>query len=103
MNGADQESDSSRGKTAWVDSACAECPGFLVLGAAGALAPFIIQEPQQSAPELAFAYDPLEELLGSAATSSPATRAKMGRTRYKFLQYLAWLKSVFVKGCFFGF
>ena len=35
-----------QGKTSWVDSACADCPGFLVLGAAPAPASTIVSEPQ---------------------------------------------------------
>ena len=35
-----------QGKTPWVDSACADCPGFLVLGAAPAPASTFASEPQ---------------------------------------------------------
>ena len=35
----------SQGKTFWVDSACADCPGFLFLGAADARLPSFVQEP----------------------------------------------------------
>ena len=38
---------SSRGKTVpWVDSACADCAGFLVLSAASAPASTFVSEPQ---------------------------------------------------------
>ena len=37
---------SSQEKTPWVDSACADCPGFLVLGAAPAPASTFVSEPQ---------------------------------------------------------
>ena len=36
----------SQGKTPWVDSACGDCPAFLVLGAAPALASTFVSEPQ---------------------------------------------------------
>ena len=36
----------SQGKTSWVDSACADCPGFLIRGAAGAHIPASSQERQ---------------------------------------------------------
>ena len=36
----------SQGKTPWVASACADCPGFLVLGAALAPASTFVSEPQ---------------------------------------------------------
>ena len=35
-----------RAKTHWVDSACAACPGFLVLGAADARLSSFVEEPQ---------------------------------------------------------
>ena len=35
-----------QGKTPWVDSACADCPGFGVLGAAPAPASTFVSEPQ---------------------------------------------------------
>ena len=35
-----------QGKAPWVDSACADCPGFLVLGSAPALASTFSSEPQ---------------------------------------------------------
>ena len=37
---------SYQGKTPCADSTCADCPGFLVLGAADARAPSFVQEPQ---------------------------------------------------------
>ena len=36
----------NHGKTPWVDSTCADCPGFLVLGAAPAPASTFVSEPQ---------------------------------------------------------
>ena len=36
----------SQGKTPWVDSACADCPGFLVLSAAPAAASTFVSDPQ---------------------------------------------------------
>ena len=36
----------NQGQTAWVASACADCPGFLVLGAARAPASTFVSEPQ---------------------------------------------------------
>ena len=35
-----------QGKTAWVDSACADCPGFLFSVCADAPLPSFVQEPQ---------------------------------------------------------
>ena len=35
-----------QGETPWVDPACADCPGFLVLGAAPAPASSFVSEPQ---------------------------------------------------------
>ena len=63
-----------------VASACADCPGFLVLGAAPAPASTLVSEPQIVPPGLAFCYTGTWTLLGSAAHSSPATRAKKGCT-----------------------
>ena len=73
----------SQGKTPWVDSACADCPGFLVLGAAHPLASTFVWEPQLVSPGLAFGSWALGHLLGSAR-SSPTSRAKTGRTAQSF-------------------
>ena len=43
------------GEIAWVDLACADCPGFLVLGATGAPPPELYPGTSDCAPELAFA------------------------------------------------
>ena len=39
----------TQGKNPWGDSACADCPGFLVSGAADARLPSFVQEPQSAA------------------------------------------------------
>ena len=62
-----------------VDSACADCPGFL--GAAPASASTFVSEPQIVPLGKHFASWALGHLLGSAARSSPTTRAKTGRAR----------------------
>ena len=67
---------SLRGKTPWVDSTCADCSGSPVPGAAGAQAPSFVQVNWHSICLMA----PFEQILGSAARSSPATCAKTGRT-----------------------
>ena len=71
----------TRGKTPWVATACADCPGFGPgfcpwpgfrprLGASGC------------ASGLAFCFTGPWTFLGSAARSSPTTRAKTGRTAH---------------------
>ena len=52
----------------WVDSVCADCPGFLVPGVAGPPPPKL-------------------QIRGSATPSSPTTRAKNGTHTHKFLQH----------------
>ena len=41
-----EEKTYTQGKTPWVDSVCADCPGFLVLGAAPAPASTFVSKPQ---------------------------------------------------------
>ena len=72
------------GKDPWVDSACADCPGFGVLGAAPALASTLVLERQIVPLGQHFASWAIGHLLGSAARSSLTTRAKTGRTAHVF-------------------
>ena len=46
----------NQGKTAWLDSACADCPGFLILGAAPAPASTFRLGASDCAPGLAFCF-----------------------------------------------
>ena len=50
------ESAKNQGKTPLVDSACADCPGFGVLGVAPAPASTFVSEPQDSSAGLAFCF-----------------------------------------------
>ena len=73
--GKDQE------KIPWVDSACADCPGFLVRGVAGAPTPRFVW-----APALAFSSFPIGLLLGDAAHSSPLSPVQKRDAQHKFLR-----------------
>ena len=67
-------------KTPWADSACADCPGFLVFGAADARPPSFVQEPQGVSLDLL--HGPFEPILGSAALSNNGTHStSFGNTR----------------------
>ena len=46
LRGSHSDTKSPQGKTPWVDPACADCPGFLVLSAAPAPASTSVSEPQ---------------------------------------------------------
>ena len=48
-------------KTPWADSACADCPGFLVLGAADAQAPSFVQEPEAVSLDQYLLHGPFEQ------------------------------------------
>ena len=64
------------GRTPWVDSACADCPCCLVLGAAGAPAPSFIWAPQIVPPNLHLLQGPFKQILGSAAAVPPPAPPK---------------------------
>ena len=76
------------GKDPWVDSACANCSGFLVLGAVPASVSTFVLEPG-IVPLRHFASWALQHLLGSAAHSSPTTRCKKLDAQHKFFQHTA--------------
>ena len=73
-----------QGKALWVDSACADCPGFLVPGAAPAWVSTFVLEPHIVPLGEHFASWALGRLLGCGARSSPTTNAKTGRTAHVF-------------------
>ena len=73
-----------QGKTPWVASACADCPGFLVLAALLTRLPPWSLSLRLFPCASNFALRALGHLLGSAARSSPTTRAKTGRTAHVF-------------------
>ena len=67
-------------KDPWVDSACADCPGFLVAGAASDLACSFVLRARFCPRTTNLLHGPLDIWLGSAAHHSPTTCAKKGRT-----------------------
>ena len=81
-----RKNTANQAKAAWFDSACADCPGFQVPGAAGAPAPSCIQEPRMppSPPNWHLLHDLFEQILESAAPTSPTTRARTRRTAHVF-------------------
>ena len=75
-----------QGKTPWVDQSCADCPGFLVLGAGDAPPPDLHPGASECAPGLAFAFTAFGQILGFAAPSFPTTRPKRD-AQHMFLQH----------------
>ena len=73
------------GKTPWVDSACADCPGFLVPGSAPVPGFHLGLGASDCSPGIAFCFAGPWTLLGSAARSSPTTRARKGRSAHTCL------------------
>ena len=71
----------SQRKTPWVDSACADCPGFLVRAL-----PVPGSRLRLGTPDCALGAWPLGYFLGSAARNSPTTRAKRD-AQHKLLQH----------------
>ena len=59
--------DNLQGKAAWVAPACADCPGFMVQGDAGAPVPELYHEPQTVPLNLHLLHGPFKHILGSAA------------------------------------
>ena len=66
-------------KTPWVAPACADCPGFC-----GCPGFHVGLGASDCSPGLAFCFTGPWTLLGSAARTSPTTRAKTGRTAHVF-------------------
>ena len=73
-----------QGRTPWVDSACADCPGFLLLGAAPAPVSAFVSEPQISPWASTLLHGLLNICLDVVPRSSPTTGAKTGRTAHVF-------------------
>ena len=86
----------NQGKTSRVDSACVDCPGFGVLGAAPAPASTFVSEPQIIPLGVAFALWAFGHLLGSAARSSLTTRAETGRPAQIFTAQGGARRKIFI-------
>ena len=73
-----------RGKTRWVDSSCADCPGFPVLGAGDAPPPELHPGASECAPGLAFAFKALRANSWICRPQLPYHPSKTGRTAHVF-------------------
>ena len=73
-----------QGNTPWVAPACADCPGFLVLGFCSCPGFHLGLGASDCSPGLEFCFTGPWTLLGSAARSYPTTSAKTGRTAHVF-------------------
>ena len=71
-------------KTPCADSACADCPGFLVSGAADARTPSFVREPHAVSLDWHLLHGPFKQNSWICYPSSPATRGKTGRSAQVF-------------------